>query len=149
MDNVFAAALLTIFGGSLVALQPAINSTLSGAVGTLPAAAVSFGMGFLALVVLSLVVGGGFGQLGEMRELSWYYVVGGGLIGATYVTVALVSVGSLGAAGVTAATVTGQLTAAVLADRAGILGLTERAVTPARLVGIGLLVIGVFLIVRD
>ena len=73
----------------------------------------------------------------------------GGVLGAVYVTTVLVSVRELGAGGVTAATITGQLGASVLIDRAGILGLPEKALTPSRVVGIVLLAAGVFLIVRD
>jgi transporter family-2 protein len=49
---------------------------------------------------------------------------------------------------VTAATVAGQLTASILIDSAGILGLAERAITPGRLLGVAVLGLGVLLIVR-
>ena len=43
----------------------------------------------------------------------------GGVLGAVYVTTVLMTVRDLGAGGVTAATIAGQLTMSVLIDRAG------------------------------
>ena len=100
-----------------------------------------------ALIGITLLVGGGFGDVGEARELSWYYLTGG-VLGAVYVTTALVAVRTLGAGGVTAATIAGQLTLSVTLDRLGVLGLEERALTSSRLLGVALLAAGTFLVVR-
>ena len=64
-------------------------------------------------------------------------------------TTVLVSVRELGAGGVTAATIAGQLTASVIADRLGILGLDERPLSLQRLAGVALLALGTFLVVRE
>ncbi len=148
MDRTVLATLTTAIAGGLVALQPPLNARLSDTVGSLPAAAVSFTVGTVCLVTLALIFGGGFGDLRSTGDLPWYYLVGGGLVGATYVTTVLITVQSLGAGGVTAATVAGQLTASILIDRAGALGLAERAITPGRLAGVAFLVLGVVLVVR-
>ena len=100
------------------------------------------------LVAITLVFGDGFGRVGEIRGLDLVYLLGG-VLGAVYVTTVLVSVRTLGAGGVTAATIAGQLSMSVVIDRAGVLGLEERALTPGRIVGIVLLAVGTFLIVRD
>ena len=147
MDRGLAVA-LTAFAGGLVALQAPINSMLGKAVGTFAAASVSFVIGTIALVAITVFAGGGFGEVGEARNLAWYYLTGG-LLGAVYVTTVLVSVRTLGAGGVTAATITGQLTASVIVDRLGILGLEERGLSPLRLLGIVLLAAGTFLVVRE
>lgn len=148
MDGKAIAVLATAFAGGLVALQAPINSGLGRAVGSLPAASFSFAIGLVALVGITLVAGGGFGRIGEVSGLSWYWLIGG-LLGAIYVTTVLITVRELGAGGVTAATITGQLTLSVVIDRLGILGLPEREITPARIAGVLLLAAGVFLIVRD
>jgi bacterial/archaeal transporter family-2 protein len=142
------ALLLTVVAGGLIAMQAPINSMLGKSVGTFAAASVSFVVGTIALVLITVLIGGGFGDVGEASHLPWYYLTGG-LLGAVYVTTALVAVRSLGAGGVTAATIAGQLTMSVIADRAGILGLPEKAVTLPRVIGVLLLAAGVFLIVRD
>jgi bacterial/archaeal transporter family-2 protein len=146
MDKGVAVALTAAVGG-LIALQAPINSTLGKRIGTLPAASVSFAIGTVVLVLLALVFGGGFGKLGEAKSLSWVYLLGG-ILGAAYVTSVLVTVRTLGAGGVTAATIAGQLSASVVVDQLGILGLEKNAITAPRLAGIALLAAGTFLVVR-
>ena len=70
------------------------------------------------------------------------------MLGAAYVFTALVTVSSIGAGGVAAATITGQLTASIVLDRLGVLGLEQTPITLERLLGVALLLAGTFLIVR-
>ena len=147
MDK-WGPVLLTVFAGGMVAMQAPINSTLGRTVGTFAAASLSFAIGLVVLIFITLVLSSGFGDLGDAAGLRWYYLTGG-VLGAIYVTSVLVSVRSLGAGGVTAATIAGQLTMSLLIDRSGVLGLDERALTPDRVVGIFLLAAGTFLIVRE
>ena len=142
------ALLLTVFAGGLIALQAPINSMLGKSVGTFAAASVSFVVGTIVLVLITVLLGGGFGDVGEARHLSWYYL-SGGVLGAVYVTTALVAVRSLGAGGVVAATIAGQLTLSLVIDQVGILGVDERAITWERVLGVLLLAIGTLLIVRE
>ena len=141
------AVALTAGAGGLVALQAPINSMLGKAAGTFAAASISFTIGTIILVAITLV-SGAKADLGAAGELPWYYLTGG-LLGAAYVTTVLVSVRTLGAGGVTAATIAGQLTTSVVLDKLGVLGLPEKPLTVARVVGVALLAAGVFLIVRD
>lgn len=138
----------TAVAGGLVALQAPINSTLGKSVGTFAAASISFAIGLVVLVAITVIAGGGFGDVGAVGELRWYYLTGG-LLGAAYVTTVLLSVRTLGAGGVTAATIAGQLTMAVIIDRAGLLGLEQKGLSTERLIGIALLAVGTVLIVRD
>ena len=143
-----AAVALTAFVGGLIALQAPINSALGKSVGTFQAAFVSFAIGTLVLAAIAAVAKGGFSQIPEARNLSWYYLTGG-VLGAIYVTTVLVTVRELGAGPVVAATIAGQLTAGVVIDQYGWLGVAKEPVTAAKLVGILLLAAGVYLIVRD
>jgi bacterial/archaeal transporter family-2 protein len=142
------AVLLTAGCGGLIALQAPINSQLGRKAGTFQAAFVSFAIGTLVLVVIAALAGGGLSRVGDVRHVSWYYLLGG-VLGAAYVTCVLVTVRSLGAGGVTAATIAGQLTMAVVVDQLGLLGIPRQPVTAARMIGIVLLVAGVYLVVRD
>lgn len=142
------AVLLTAGCGGLIALQAPINSHLGKKVGTFQAAFVSFLVGTVVLVVIAALAGGGLGKVGEVRHVTWYYLLGG-VLGAAYVTTVLVTVRSLGAGGVTAATIAGQLTMAVVADQLGLFGLAKQPITAMRMVGVALLAAGVFLVVRD
>jgi len=145
--KVLAVGAMVVAGG-LVALQAPINGMLGKTVGSLAAASISFAIGLVCLVSLTVLVGGGFGEVGEARTLPWYYLIGGAL-GAVYVTAALISVRTLGAGGVTGATIAGQLMLSVTIDRLGILGLEQKPLSMARIVGVALLALGVVLIVRD
>ena len=147
MDK-WVAVPITALAGALVAMQAPINSGLGKNIGTFAAATVSFAIGTTILLLICVTVGGGFGEIAQVRDLQWYYLTGGAL-GAAYVTTVLVSVRELGAGGVTAATIAGQLTMSVVLDRAGVLGLPEKAITLPRVAGVLLLAAGVFLIVRD
>ena len=142
------AVVLTAIAGGLVALQAPINSTLGRAVGTFQAAFVSFVIGTIVLALIAGLAKGGLGQIGEARGLSWYHLTGG-LLGAAYVTTVLVTVRSLGAGGAVAATIAGQLALSVVVDHFGLLGLAKQPVTLARVVGVVLLGLGTYLVVRD
>jgi transporter family-2 protein len=148
VDKAVVAGGAMVVAGGLVALQAPINATLGRAVGSLPAASVSFAVGLVALVALTLLVGGAFGDLGEAGGLPWWAFIGG-LLGAVYVTCALTAVKTLGAGGVTAGTIAGQLGTSVVLDRLGAFGLDERALSATRILGVLLLAVGTFLIVRD
>ena len=130
MSKELIAALATAMVGGLIALQAPINSGLGKAVGTLPAAAISFMVGTVLLVGL-VTVSGQLDNVTEAANVRWYYLLGG-LLGAAYVTTVLLTVRTLGAGGVTAATVSGQLTASLVIDRVGLLGLDETPITLGR-----------------
>jgi bacterial/archaeal transporter family-2 protein len=140
------AVLLTACAGGLVALQAPINAGLGKATGSLPAALVSFAVGSLCLAGI-VVLSGKAAGLGSTFDVSWYYLVGG-LLGAAYVTTALLVVSAIGAGGVAAATVTGQLTASVVIDRLGLFGLDEVPLSFARVAGVALLLVGTYLVLR-
>jgi transporter family-2 protein len=140
------AVLVTALVGGLIALQAPINAELGRATGKIAAAVVSFAVGTLALALI-VAASGEAGGLASTFDVRWYYLIGG-LLGAAYVTVSLIAVSSIGAGGVAAATITGQLTAAVIIDRLGILGLAETPLSAARIAGVALLLAGTYLIVR-
>lgn len=141
------AVLLTAAVGGLIALQAPINSTLGRTVGSLQAAFVSFAIGTVLLAAIAALASGGFGTIGEARALPWYYLIGG-VLGAAYVTTVLVTVRELGAGGVTAATIAGQLSASIVVDRFGWFGVPEQPITAQKIAGVVLLAAGVALIVR-
>lgn len=143
-----AAVLLTAVVGGLIALQAPINSMLGRSVGSFQAAFLSFAVGTALLAVIATLSSGGLGQLGEVRGLAWYYLTGG-VLGAAYVTTVLVTVRSLGAGGVVAATIAGQLTMAVVVDQLGLLGVVRQPITALKLVGVAMLAVGTFLVVRE
>jgi transporter family-2 protein len=146
IDKTLFAALATVAVGGLIALQAPINSGLGKATGTLPAAAISFTVGTLLLIGIVLVTGQA-SEVSGAGDVSAYYLIGG-LLGAAYVTTVLLTVRTLGAGGVTAATVAGQLTTSVIIDQLGVLGLDKHPITLGRIVGVLLLFGGMLLVIR-
>jgi bacterial/archaeal transporter family-2 protein len=141
------AVLLGAGAGCLVGMQAPINSRLGKVVGSVQAATFSFIVGTVALVLIASFVRGGLGNLSHVGRAPWWALVGG-LLGAVYVTVALVAVRTLGASGLTAVVITGQLAISVVIDRFGLLGVTRQPVGVQRILGLALLVAGVLLVVR-
>ena len=138
--------MLTACAGGLVAVQAPINAGLGRSTGSLPAALLSFGVGTIALAAI-VVLSGKAGGLGSTFDVSWYYLLGG-LLGAVYVVNALIAIAAIGAGGVAAATISGQLIASVALDRLGLFGLDQVPLSPERILGVGLLLAGTLLIVR-
>ena len=145
MDRGVAVFSMAVVGG-LIAMQPAVNAGLGRATGNIAAALLSFAIGTLLLAVIAALAGQAQG-LTEALDVPWYYLLGG-VLGAAYVFTALVTVSSIGAGGVAAATITGQLTLSIFLDKVGFLGLEEQPITIERVIGVVLLLAGTFLIVR-
>lgn len=133
--------------GALVGMQAPINSRLGKTVGGVQAATFSFLVGTAALVAISFILRGGLTSLGQVGKVPWWALVGG-LLGAVYVFVALEAVKTLGASGLTAVVITGQLTMSVVIDRLGLLGVARAPISVHRVLGIVLLIAGVALVVR-
>jgi bacterial/archaeal transporter family-2 protein len=140
------AVILTVIVGVLIALQPPVNAGLGRATGNVAAAFVSFLIGTLLLALLVGLAGEAEG-LRSTFDVEWQYLTGG-ILGVAYVFTVLVTVSSIGAGGVAAATITGQLTASIVIDRLGILGLEQQELSVERLAGVGLLLAGTYLVVR-
>ncbi|WP_354685887.1 DMT family transporter [Cupriavidus necator] len=75
-----------------------------------------------------------------VRAPGWVWI--GGVLGVFYISAALTMAPKLGAAGFIAAVVAGQVLAALLVDQFGLAGFAMRALTPARLAGALLIVMG-------
>jgi transporter family-2 protein len=143
------AVLATVAAGGVVAAQAPINNVLSKKVGTLGAVSVNFLVGTVIVLVVTFAFAGGIENREGVASPDWYYWLFGGLAGVAIVLTTLVTVRELGAGGVTAATIAGQLTLSVVLDRLGVFGLDERAITWDKVLGIAFLAAGTVLVVRD
>jgi transporter family-2 protein len=141
------AVVLTVCAGALMATQSNINGRLGRGVGTFQAATVSFAVGLVVIVALTLLFGGGLGPIARAGSLPKWTLLGGAM-GAAIVAISLVSVRVLGTGGLTAALLAGQLTLAVLIDRFNVFGFGYHALDATRIAGLALLVAGTWLILR-
>ncbi|KRE77460.1 DMT family transporter [Arthrobacter sp. Soil763] len=133
--------LLAVAAGLFVPVQGRIN----GALGTvladgLAAAVVSFSVGLVLMIVVSLVLPKGRAGLATVlpalreRRFPPYYVLAGG-IGAFFVFAQSFTVGLLGVALFTVAAVTGQTLSGLLVDRMGLGPAGKKPVTGIRVIG--------------
>jgi bacterial/archaeal transporter family-2 protein len=143
------AVLATVAAGGLAAAQAPANNVVSGKVGDLGAVAVNFVLGSAFILVFAYVFAGGIHFDEAQPTPRWYYWIIGGLGGVLIVLAGIVAVRELGASGVTASIIAGQLALSVVLDRLGVLGLDERGITWPKVLGIALLAAGTLLVVRD
>jgi bacterial/archaeal transporter family-2 protein len=142
------AVIVAVSIGAAVAAQAPLNSRLGHAVGGLPATCIALGISFGALVILTAAAGK-FGGLSGIGDAPVWAIFGGGLVGALYVGSIVWTVRALGAAGLTAATIAGQLGAALLIDHLGWFGVDRAPITAAKLAGVALLAAGTYLVVAE
>lgn len=148
-NRVGLAYAASIFAGAMVALQSRINGELGVELGDgALAALISFGSGFIVLglgLVLSAQARSGFtAVLSAVRGGSLdRWVLLGGLGGAFLVLSQGLTAGVLGVALFSVAVVAGQTLGALGIDSAGLFGTEKVKATAQRLVGAGLVVVGV------
>lgn len=133
-----------VLGGTAISLQAPINAALARELGgPVPAAAVSFGVGFIVLLAIALVQGQGEAFLKLPQVPTWTLV--GGCLGAWYVLTSIWGVSQLGVLTLIAALILGQMTAAMVIDATGALGVAVREVTPTRIAAAVLVMAGLVL----
>lgn len=147
MDKGWAVALAALVGG-LVATQAPLNSQLGRVVGGVNASVVALAVSFLALAMLAALTDG-LGGIRKLGDAPLYVAIGGGLAGALYVGSIVFTVRALGAGGLTALTISGQLGVAMVIDHFGWLGVERSPITMAKIAGVVLLAAGTWLVIRE
>lgn len=128
-------ALLALSGIGLP-VQDALNAQLRTAIKSpMLGALISFLVGATALGILTALGVMGQGKPSELTKTPPWVWLGGGLLGAFAVTIGLIGIPKVSAGVVIAATVFGQLTAAVIIDHFGWLGVPRVPLNPWRIVG--------------
>jgi transporter family-2 protein len=134
--------------GAGLSVQAGVNAALARFAGRPEwAAFISFAVGLAALGAWLLAARARPPPLAALALApAWAWT--GGVIGAVYVTATVLLAPRLGLAATLGLSVAGQMTAALVLDQLGALGLATRPVTPARVIGAALLVAGVVLVRR-
>jgi bacterial/archaeal transporter family-2 protein len=139
--------LLAFVAGGMVAFQAGVNAQLGHWVESpVRAAFVSFLVGTIALaIVATMVVRKSFPSLSRLGDAPWWVWIGG-LLGAFYVGVAIITAPKLGAATLIAAVIAGQTVTSVVIDQYGWVGFKEHHLSPGRIAGVVLVAGGVALV---
>jgi len=140
--------LLGLAAGAGIPVQASLNSALRQHLGRPEwATLANFGVGFLAMAAVLVAQRAPLPSAAALARAPWWSWTGGAL-GAFFVFVTVVLTPRLGVTASLAVILAGQLVSALLLDRAGLLGLATREITPSRLAGVALLAAGVFLVQR-
>ena len=141
--------LLAFLVGLAITVQAGVNANLRQAMANpILAASISFGSGFIALLLMLLATGGSVPPVDTSKQVSWRKWLGG-LMGAVYMITVIVSVPKIGTANLVSLSVAGQLVAAIVLDHYGLMGFALHPANGWRLLGILLIVTGVLLVVRN
>lgn len=142
------AVLLALGAGGVMALQPAVNGRLASHCShKLQASVISFGTGFLALLVVGSVMRIGVPTLSQLQSVPWWAWTGG-LLGTYMVTVSLLVAPSLGATRWIALVLASQITLSLALDHFGWLGYARTPVNSMRVLGVICLALGAWLVMK-
>lgn len=146
--NPSIAIVMAVIGGAILPLQVLINSRLAVGLGNaLWATTVSFVVGMLGLLAWLMITRQTSADWSQAAHMPWWVWVGG-LMGAAYVTITIVTVPMLGATALVLLLILGQMIAGTLLDHFGILTQAQ-PVNLAKVAGLILVFIGTVLVVRS
>lgn len=143
--NSTLALILSVVAGLLAGIQTPVNAALGKTIGFLESSLVSFAVGAGAMAVVVSFIGRG--NLNAITRVP-LYLLAGGLLGATLFTIVIMAAPVIGTATTLAAVVVGQMTAALIFDHFGLLGVARVPIDVSRLGGLVLLFLGLRLMTR-
>ena len=146
MSSLTFAVFMALCGGLAVAVQGPLASLVGREVGTLGSGLVVHASGALIAVVLLLFTG--WHSLAGWSQIPWYALVGTGLCGVIVIAAFSLSVPLIGMTGTASLIVASQLIAAAVFDHFGLLGLEHYALSWVRIAGMGVLLLGAWMILR-
>lgn len=139
---------LPLLSGAMMPMQAGINSQLAKHIDSvLSASLISFLVGTLALLLITLAQRELPNGIAPFRGLSWWHW-SGGLLGVLFVVSAAFAGPRIGALLFMALVLAGQMSAAVLLDHYGWAGFPQASVTLGKIAGLALIATGVWLIRR-
>ena len=144
MESIPLLLLIGLAGGIAVGLQGPMASMVTQRLGVFESIfIVHLGGAVIALIPL-LVFGN---KLGQWRSLPWY-LLGTGVFGLVVVASISYMIPRVGVAAAITSIVAGQLLVSAVLDHFGLLGATVRAFDATRILGLGVVLFGVWLTVK-
>ena len=138
---------LALLAGSFVPFQTASNTVMSKTFQSgMYASLVVFLVAAMTMVFIIVAKQEPFPSTAQIREVPFFAWITGGVLGAAYIFLLIFLAPKLGMANVTGFVVAGQLLMAVAFDHFGLMGFAVHSINWQRVVGVVLLVFGLFLI---
>lgn len=137
--------IVAVIGGIAVALQAQMMGLLDKSIGTLEGVFVTYAGGGLLIALIMIFLRGG--NLGAWSSVPWYAYTSGAL-GLVIVGAIGYSAPRMGLVATFTIIVSCQFVAAALIDHFGLLGATVRPLDLSRVLGMSLLLAGIWLTIR-
>lgn len=145
MQSIILIILVGLAGGVAVGLQAPLASLMTQRIGVFESIfIVHLGGAMFALVPL-LIIGGG--RIEQWRSVPWYALCAG-FFGLVVLSAVSYTIPRVGVATSIITIVAGQLAVATVLDQYGLLGAGVRPLGPARILGLAVVMLGVWLTVK-
>jgi len=145
MNSTIALVIIAIVGGVTVALQGQFMGLIDKGIGTRESVFITYASGGILAGVVMLASRGG--NLRSWHALPWY-ALSSGVLGLVIVGTIGYTVPRLGLSKAFTIIVASQFVTAALLDHFGVLGAAMRPLDLSRLLGFGVLIVGVWLVMR-
>lgn len=145
MQSIVIIILIGLMGGIAVGLQSPLASMISQRLGMLESVFIVHLGGALFALIPLLLLGGG--KLAEWRQVPWY-ALGAGIFGLVVIGAVSYMIPRMGVAAAIVSIVAGQLLISTILDHFGWLGAAHRPLELSRIVGLGVVMAGVWLTVK-
>ena len=144
MQPIFLIILVGLLGGMAIGVQSPMSSIISQRMGMMESVFIIHAGGALAALIPLLIFGS---KLGEWRSVPWY-TLGAGALGLIVISSMGYMIPRIGVAGALITLLAGQLLVGSFLDHFGLLGATQRSVDLQRIIGLGVVMLGVWLTVK-
>ena len=144
MDVVFLIILVGLAGGVAVGLQGPLASMISQRLGIFESVFIVHLGGMLIALVPMLIYGS---KLAQWRSVPWY-ALGAGIFGLIVIASISYMIPRVGVAAAVTSVVAGQLLVSAVLDHFGLLGAAVKPLDLTRILGLGVVMLGVWLTVK-
>ena len=145
MSSLALLIIIAAIGGIAVALQAQFMGLLDKGIGTIESVFITYGIGGLLIAILMLLQRGG--NLGAWQSVPWYALLAG-ILGLFIVGIIGYSAPRLGLVATFTIMVASQFIAGAMLDHFGLLGAAIRPLDLSRWIGIAIILLGIWLIIR-
>jgi bacterial/archaeal transporter family-2 protein len=145
MEPIILIILIGLGGGVAVGLQGPMASMIAQRLGIFESVFIVH-LGGALIALLPLVFYGG-GKLTQWRSVPWY-VLGAGIFGLVVIGAISYMIPRVGVAASITSIVAGQLLVSMFLDHFGLLGAAERPLDLTRVLGMAVVLVGVWLTVK-
>ena len=145
MDSILLIILMGLAGGVAVGLQSPMASMITQRLGIFESVFIVHVGGALIALIPLLFYGGG--KLGEWRSVPWY-TLAAGVFGLVVIAAISYMIPRVGVAASIITVVTGQLLVGVILDHYGLLEATTRPLDVTRVIGLVVMLVGVWLTIK-